>query len=161
MTSRPRVERALAMIAGPLSRLRESVEDDGQLFPLSAGSFDRQSRKALDAFLQRFQQVYDILARKLMPAMHAYLVADARPRSFRDTLDAFERLELIDSADRWEELNELRNRLIHEYALDDATRAQELNAAFALTAMIEATAERFARAIVGDNFNSQGGDPQA
>lgn len=96
-----------------------------------------------------------------MPAMHAYLVADARPRSFRDTLDAFERLELIDSADRWEELNELRNRLIHEYALDDATRAQELNAAFALTAMIEATAERFAGAIVGDNFDSQGGDPQA
>lgn len=134
------------MIARPLARLRESVEEDGHLFPLSASSFDRVSRKALDAYLQRFQQVYDILARKLMPAMHAYLAADARPRSFRDMLDAFERLDLIESADKWEELNELQNRLIHEYALDDATRAQELNAAFVATATIKATIARFVQA---------------
>lgn len=153
MTPRDRVDRALAMIAGPLARLRESVEDDGHLFPLSANSFDRQSRKAVDAYLQRFQQVYDILARKLMPAMHALLVADARQRSFRDTLDAFERLALIDSADHWEELNELRNRLIHEYALDDVTRANELNEAFARTPLIEATVERFAQTIAASDLN--------
>ena len=148
------------MIAGPLARLHESVTEDANLFPLSANSFDRQSRKALDAFLKRFQQVYDILARKVMPAMHLFLTADVRPRSFRDTLDAFERLELIDSADRWEELNELRNRLIHEYALDDLTRAHELNAAFAAAPMITAAAERFAHIIAAKDFDDLGAETQ-
>lgn len=104
------------MLAGPRERLRESIADDGGMFPIKGVPLDRQDRKALDAFLQRFQQVYDILVRKAMPRALAYLTANERALPFRDMLDALDRLELIESADAWEELNQLRNRLVHEYA---------------------------------------------
>ncbi|HEV2569164.1 MAG TPA: HepT-like ribonuclease domain-containing protein [Sphingomonas sp.] len=84
----------------------------------------------IDAFLQRFQQVVDLTLRKLFPKLVAALELREERVALRPVLDRLEREGLIESADWWSELNELRNRLVHEYAMAPDQRAAELNKAW-------------------------------
>ncbi len=128
---RARVEQILKMLSGPMRRLRLSLESDSQLFPLQPSRFDDDAvLLAIDAFLQRFQQVVDLTLRKLFPKLLAALELREERVALRPVLDRLEREGLIESADWWSELNELRNRLVHEYAMSPEQRAIELNTAW-------------------------------
>lgn len=133
MTDRPR-ERArqvLQNLAGPTRRLNLSLQRDASLFPLEPTSFDDEAALlAIDAFLQRFQQVVDLTLRKLFPKLVAALKLREERVALRPVLDRLEREGLIESADWCSELNELRNRLVHEYAMSPEQRATELNTAW-------------------------------
>jgi hypothetical protein len=119
------------MLAGPARRLRLSLDRDHSLFPLQGGAFDDDvALLTIDAFLQRFQQVVDLTLRKLFPKLVAALELREERVALRPVLDRLEREGLIESADWWSELNELRNRLVHEYAMAPDQRAAELNKAW-------------------------------
>lgn len=67
----------------------------------------------LDAFVSRYGRLQDTLGDKLLPAM--LRAGLEKTGSQLDNLLRAEKLGWIASAERWIELRELRNRLIHEY----------------------------------------------
>lgn len=141
--------RALDMLAGPVARLRTSLEEDASVFPLNATSVLTVDAKAIDAFLQRYQQVADLLLRKLFPRVLAVIEQRGEQLRFRDMLDALERYRVIDSADEWSDIAEQRNRLVHEYAMEAPARAHELNGAWASAPLLIAGVDRCAIALEG------------
>lgn len=134
-----RLRLALEAMEGMEARLNLSLTEDADLFPITAAMLAAPSSglmKALDAFLKRFEQSLDHLLRKTFPLMIA--AADARRESlpFRDVLDRLHRFSLIDDPATWVSLNELRNRLVHDYALDRDELATDLSAAWEASSMI-------------------------
>ena len=85
---------------------------------------------ALDQFAFRFSRLQDTLGQK---AFRAVLVGKLREpcedSPMRDLLDRLERLRLLPSAERWEEIRAVRNALVHDYPDTPAQRAARLNLA--------------------------------
>ncbi len=59
-----------------------------------------------------------------------YLQEDISGKPFRDILNLLERLQIIDSADVWLSLRELRNDLTHEYPMMVEETVNKLNHLF-------------------------------
>ncbi|HRK37066.1 MAG TPA: hypothetical protein PK347_01635 [Burkholderiaceae bacterium] len=70
----------------------------------------------LDAFVSRFSRLQDHLGDKLLPRF-AELVG-ASPRSLLDALNTAERMQWVDSAQRFVSARKLRNLMVHEYMTD-------------------------------------------
>lgn len=114
-------------LAGPLARLRRSLRDDAHALPDPERPEQTDEQvDAVDAFLQRFQQTADLTLRKLFPRLLAVLEASDTKRAFASVLDRLDGYEVIDDVAWWTELNSIRNRLIHEYAMEPTARAIEL-----------------------------------
>jgi hypothetical protein len=78
----------------------------------------------MEAFVSRFGRMQDTMADKLFPR---WLLALAEtPGSQIETLNRAERLGVLTSTERWLEMRNLRNRLVHEYMTDPAKFAQDL-----------------------------------
>ena len=78
----------------------------------------------LEAFVSRVGRMQDTIADKLFPR---WLLALAEtPGSQIETLNRAERLGILTSTERWLEMRNLRNRLVHEYMTDSAKFAQDL-----------------------------------
>ena len=78
----------------------------------------------MEAFVSRFGRMQDTMADKLFPR---WLLALAEtPGSQIETLNRAERLGVLTSTERWLEMRNLRNRLVHEYMTDAAKFAQDL-----------------------------------
>ena len=74
--------------------------------------------------MSRFGRMQDTIADKLFPR---WLLALAEtPGSQIETLNRAERLGILNSTERWLEMRNLRNRLVHEYMTDSAKFAQDL-----------------------------------
>ena len=133
---------ALDNLAGPLARLRRSLTKPDSCFPLGVDGIADETVDEIDQFLQRFQQVVDITLRKLFPSVTVVVSGTAPPRFFRDMLDLLERAEIIADASWWAEVNDQRNRLAHEYAMEASVRASELNTARAAAQIVVEQLER-------------------
>jgi hypothetical protein len=78
----------------------------------------------MEAFVSRFGRMQDTMADKLFPR---WLLALAEtPGSQIKTLNRAERLGVLTSTERWLEIRNLCNRLVHEYMTDSAKFAQDL-----------------------------------
>ena len=78
----------------------------------------------MEAFVSRFGRMQDTMADKLFPR---WLLALAEiPGSQIEILNRAERLGVLTSTERWLEMRNLRNRLVHEYMTDPAKFAQDL-----------------------------------
>lgn len=81
----------------------------------------------LDAFVSRFGRLQDTVGDKLLP-QYLDAVGEATGPAI-DNLNRMEKLGLIDSAELWMTLRDLRNQMIHEYIEDADTLANALNKA--------------------------------
>jgi len=78
----------------------------------------------MEAFVSRFGRMQDTMADKLLPR---WLLALAEtPESQIETLNRAERLGVLTSTERWLEMRNLRNRLVHEYMTAPAKFAEDL-----------------------------------
>jgi len=78
----------------------------------------------MEAFVSRFGRMQDTMADKLLPR---WLLALAEtPGSQIETLNRAERLGVLTSTERWLEMRNLRNRLVHEYMTAPAKFAEDL-----------------------------------
>jgi len=78
----------------------------------------------LEAFVSRFGRMQDTMADKLLPR---WLLALAEvPGSQIETLNRAERLGVLSSTERWLEVRNLRNRLVHEYMTDPVKFVEDL-----------------------------------
>lgn len=67
----------------------------------------------LESFGAKFGRMQDTIMDKLIPAL---LKAAGEPvMAAIDNLEKMERISLIESADAWLQIRQLRNRLVHEY----------------------------------------------
>jgi hypothetical protein len=78
----------------------------------------------MEAFVSRYGRLQDTMADKLLPR---WLLALAEmPGSQIETLNRAERLGVLTSTEKWLEIRNLRNRLIHEYMTEPAKFVEDL-----------------------------------
>ena len=112
------IESALRECDAHLRRLRSGEAALRVLLPLSVGDFSRLDDDIvmrLDQFVYRFTKLQDSIARRLLPALYAFLEADTEPRAFLDMLHRLEQLGVITDVTEWQRLRNLRNNLAHDY----------------------------------------------
>lgn len=79
---------------------------------------DPDLSERVDAFVSRFSRLQDTVGDKLLPILLVALGETAAAAI--DNLDKAERMGLLDSADEWMSMRQLRNQMIHEYVEDMA-----------------------------------------
>ncbi len=93
--------------------------DDLSLLPLV-------ERIASIALLKRYEQLQDMLGR-LFRAYLTWELEDVRDMTRRDQANQLEKLGIVADADDWVGAAELRNRLVHEYPIDEAEQIDRVN----------------------------------
>jgi predicted nucleotidyltransferase len=109
-----------------------------------AAAFDRAAQKDVLAFLKTFEQLQDLLANRVARAALAQAALDITRMAVRDAFDELEKRGAIADARRFVDMQRLRNRLVHEYPMDDARRAERINAAWAMAPALLEELERLA-----------------
>jgi len=96
--------------------LNFSYNSTDYLFPLSEDISD-EDLVHLDAITSRFARLADILIQKVFRAIDAIELTDEG--TLIDRLNRAEQRGIIDSAEDWRNIRELRNQIAHEYVLED------------------------------------------
>jgi hypothetical protein len=101
-----------------ISRLHYATSQVTGLFPLTYAEyciFSEATIGNIDQLIFRFTELQDEIGNNTFRFLLAYLQEDIADKPFRDILNILERLNIIESADTWLSLRELRNDLTHEY----------------------------------------------
>ena len=101
-----------------MSCLHYATSQVALLFPLTFEKYDTFSEATIgniDQMIFRFTKLQDELGNNTFRFLLEYLREDITGKPFRDILNSLERLGIIESADTWLSLRELRNDLTHEY----------------------------------------------
>ena len=100
-----------------LDRLSYSFHKVSKL-PLSVDAFDDETLESWESFSARFARASDIF---LSQYLRTYVLITDKgfQGSLRDFLNTAEKLRLIDNAEVWMNIRELRNISAHEYTEED------------------------------------------
>ena len=101
---------------------------------------DPDLAERVEAFVGRFGRLQDTVGDKLLP-----LLLDAlgeKTSAAIDNLDRAERLELLQSADEWMIMRNLRNQMVHEYVEDPVVLASALQTGHAFVPALIAAASK-------------------
>ena len=137
-----RLNETFDAIGGPLARLGRSLREDGDAIARAEADKSSHDQLATDAFLQRFQQVTDLVLRKLFPRLLAVSESSDMRHGFGAVLDHLDGYEVIADVPWWIELNETRNRLIQDYAMSVEDRAAEIGKAWIPAIKLRAEVDR-------------------
>ena len=137
---RERLDSSLQKCSIHLNRLHYASSQVDMLFPLSSETFIVFSEATIgniDQLIFRFTKLQDELGNNTFRLLLEYLQEDIADKPFRDILNILERLNIIESAETWSSLRELRNDLTHEYPeLIDET-IEKLNHLFLQLPLLE------------------------
>jgi hypothetical protein len=103
------------------------------VLPLSgvaAESLSTIQQIAAVALLKRYEQLQDALGR-LFRTYLTWEAEDVRAMTRRDQANQMEKFGLVADADVWIAAADLRNRLVHEYPLEEAEQLQRVNQCWA------------------------------
>jgi hypothetical protein len=112
-------------------RLSVSLKRLDQSLPLtleSLESADEDLFEKLDAFRVRYGDLQDCLGAKVFRSL--LLTEDEEPLNMADTLNRMEKRGVIESADHWRTLREIRNAFAHDYPEAQAARVEAINLAW-------------------------------
>ena len=101
----------------------------------------------VEAFVGRFGRLQDTVGDKLLPLLLAAL--GEKSSAAIDNLDRAERLGLIQSADEWMTMRNLRNQMVHEYVEDPVVLCNALQTGHAFVPALISTANRMIAEIEG------------
>ena len=90
----------------------------------------------IDQFLFRYAKLQDAMEQRLFKGILVYFQEDVEALPFLDILNRLENLEIIASAEKWQELREIRNAIAHEYDESPELMVQMLNAIFSSTEVL-------------------------
>ena len=113
-----RLKISLQKCSTHMSRLHYATSQVSMLFPLTFEKYDTFSDAIIgniDQMIFRFTKLQDELGNNTFRFLLEYLQEDITGKPFRDILNILERLKIIESADTWLALRELRNDLTHDY----------------------------------------------
>ena len=124
------MEAAIETSRRAADRLGRSLSQDRGLIEAAIGDpdghEDAETSRALDAFVQRFQQLHEHLTQRLLPALFRLESFGERPPPLRTLATQYEGANILPRAADWGVRAEIRNRLVHEYPLDPVDRAKAL-----------------------------------
>lgn len=106
-------------LAKALNHLQYSYSKIQQL-PTDADLLDEESLETWESFAVRFARVADIFITRYLRT-YVLLNDPGFSGSLRDFINQAEKIKLIDNADHWLAIRELRNITAHEYSEDDLT----------------------------------------
>lgn len=101
---------------------------------------DLDLAERVEAFVGRFGRLQDTVGDKLLPLLLAAL--GEKPSAAIDNLDRAERLGLIDSADEWMTMRNLRNQMVHEYVEDPVVLTSALQSGHIFVSALIAAADK-------------------
>jgi hypothetical protein len=93
------------------SKIKSYYPFDEKHFPLKDYNF----LAYLDMFTMRFAKLQDCMGEKLFPSVLNILGNTHESLSYIDTLNALEKNHILESAAKWKDLRNLRNKISHEY----------------------------------------------
>lgn len=142
MTVEPWIASRLMFLARVVRKeCRHLATTDQRLF---AGGFtvahisqleaDVDLAERVEAFVGRFGRLQDTVGDKLLPLVLSVL--GERTSAAIDNLDRAERLGLINSADEWIAMRNLRNQMVHEYVEDPLVLASALQSGHAFVSAL-------------------------
>ncbi|MDD2768297.1 MAG: hypothetical protein PHT19_06160 [Methylococcus sp.] len=110
--------------------------------PLQARHFtprDPDLVAALDQFAYRFAKLQDVMGAHLFRRFALDVPREpVESRPMLDILNLLERYRYLPSADRWQEIREVRSQIAHEYALNPDELAATLEIAFEMVGEMSA-----------------------
>lgn len=115
-----RLNRAFEICDRHIQRISEALEELSGLFPMSVEQYvllDSNQVRCLDQFIFRFSKLQDAMGAKIFRNLLEYLDEDVTALPMRDVLNRLERYHLLDNAEEWGYIRELRNEIAHEYPL--------------------------------------------
>ena len=127
-----RIERECSACDRHFMRIKEALGALGtepSMKTIQYDSLNENQVRCIDQFLFRFVKAQDSIEGKLFRYLMTLMGEDAEAMPMRDVLDKMERYGVIDSADEWIYIRELRNDIVHEYDSaqgDDVDRLGEL-----------------------------------
>jgi hypothetical protein len=113
-----------------LQRLHYASNQLAGFFPLTVDRYNAVSEGTIgniDQMVFRFTKLQDEIGNNTFRFLLEFLQEDIINKPFRDILNILERLEIIDSADIWLKMREIRNDLTHEYPLMLDETIEKLN----------------------------------
>lgn len=117
---RERLQTSLVKCRMHLKRLQYASAQLTGLFPLTRDGYAGMPEDTvghIDQLIFRFTKLQDELGNQTFRFLLEFLQEDIAGKPFRDILNTLERLQIINSADTWLTLREIRNDLTHEYPL--------------------------------------------
>ena len=120
---------AIATTRAAAERLRDSLRMGGAELAAAISLSPQDEPGALrevDAFVQRYQQVVEHVTHRLFGAIYRAEELGDRPPPLTRLFRYLESIAALDATEPWRVYLEIRNRLVHEYPLDPADRAQAL-----------------------------------
>ena len=100
------------------SRMKSALNKLAPVFPLSEDKFRELNEDQVsytDQLILRFLKLQDLLGQKLFPQVLLVLQEDYSNRPFLDMINRLEQLRILDSAEKWIALREVRNLITHDY----------------------------------------------
>jgi hypothetical protein len=98
---------------------------DGQ----NLAHLDLESIQDIDQLVLRYSKLQDSMGSKLFPTLLKILMEPLEDSPMLDKLNRLEKIGILPSVQRWQELREIRNKFAHDYPEGDEMKAVVLNAA--------------------------------
>lgn len=89
---------------------------------ITAQAVSEEELESCEALTARFARVVDVLTQKVFKSIFLFLKED--PLTFIDKCNLAEKFGIIDNANVLLRMRDLRNKIAHEYFLDDAVQMQ-------------------------------------
>jgi hypothetical protein len=90
---------------------------------------DLEAIQDIDQLVLRYSKLQDSMGSRLFPALLKIMMEPLEDSPMLDKLNRLEKMGVLPSVQRWQELREIRNRFAHDYPEDDEMKAAVLNAA--------------------------------
>ena len=90
---------------------------------------DLESIQDIDQLVLRYSKLQDSMGSKLFPTLLKILMEPLEDSPMLDKLNRLEKIGILPSVQRWQELREIRNKFAHDYPEGDEMKAVVLNAA--------------------------------
>ncbi len=119
-----------------IDRLKLALKKTEHLYPFTEEiirHIPEEDLVYLELLTVRLGKLQDTLGEKVFSLILEALGESMENKSFIDKLNKLEKLEILPSAQWWQDLRKLRNILVHEYPDNPAFIADNLNTAFIQT----------------------------
>jgi uncharacterized protein YutE (UPF0331/DUF86 family) len=109
------LEESLEVLGKALESLQYSFSKCSSI--IDKDELNQRDQERFEALTSRFARTADILTQKVIKTL--FFLVQERPKTFLDSANLLEKLEIIEHAEDIINIRELRNQISHEYVIDD------------------------------------------
>ena len=116
-----------------IMKIKHAISKMKNFMPLTLAdyrSLSEDDKEHIDQLIFRYSKLQDAMGEKLFPLILKNLKENFDNKPFRDVIDRLEKLEIIESANDWEELRKSRNLLSHEYSSEENELVININTVY-------------------------------